>query len=148
MRFLLLFSWLLVGHVGYAHGDLDERIAALDARIAATPRDAQLYLKRGQLHAQHRAYAFARSDYRTARRFDAALVISQDTDLLEPMRIVRERLGKPVGVAWLDSRQPGRRHVKATSFQRHVRPDMLARCQFPTRVMTKTGRHAIRPDGW
>ncbi|MGQ0665020.1 MAG: NYN domain-containing protein [Pseudomonadota bacterium] len=40
-------------------------------------------------------------------RYDAALVMSQDTDLVEPIRIVRQELNKIVGLVWLDGRQPG-----------------------------------------
>ncbi len=31
-------------------------------------------------------------------RFDVAVVVSNDSDLLEPIRIVREQLGKKVGI--------------------------------------------------
>ncbi len=36
-----------------AHGDLVDRIHRLDARIAAAPGDARLYLKRADLHRGH-----------------------------------------------------------------------------------------------
>jgi hypothetical protein len=40
-------------------------------------------------------------------RFDVALVLSQDTDLLEPIRIVKVDHAKPVGVVVLDGKEPG-----------------------------------------
>jgi len=51
-----------------AHGELDRRIAALDRLIAGHPRDAHLYLQRGELHRLHRDFARASADYATARR--------------------------------------------------------------------------------
>ena len=76
MRIPLILFCLLIGAAGYAHGDLDERIAALNEQITASPNNAQLYLKRGQLHAQHRDYAPARQDYHTARQLEETLIIT------------------------------------------------------------------------
>jgi hypothetical protein len=39
-----------------------------------------------------------------SKRYDLALVMSQDTDLLEPIRLVTEELGLLVGLIWLDGR--------------------------------------------
>ena len=35
---------------------------------------------------------------RTGGRFDVAVIVSNDSDLLEPIKIVREELGKKVGI--------------------------------------------------
>jgi predicted Zn-dependent protease len=53
-----------------AHGDIHERIAHLDKLIAATPSDYSLYLKRGDLHRQHREWPEALADFEHARRLD------------------------------------------------------------------------------
>ncbi|MCH7781151.1 MAG: hypothetical protein IH848_09905, partial [Acidobacteria bacterium] len=45
-----------------AHPGINEQITALDERIAATPTDATLYLRRGELYRIHRDWAQAESD--------------------------------------------------------------------------------------
>ncbi|MBO6540548.1 MAG: NYN domain-containing protein [Rhizobiaceae bacterium] len=80
-------------------------------------------------------------------RFDTAFVVSQDTDLCEPIRMVKE-MGKPVGVAWLDGQRPGQRMVKASSFVRQVTYQRLKAAQFPERVMARNGKIIERPDTW
>jgi len=51
--------------------------------------------------------------------FDVAVVLSKDTDLIEPMRIVRHELNKPVGMICPDKDAPqGLRDV--ASFVRHI----------------------------
>jgi tetratricopeptide (TPR) repeat protein len=46
-----------------AHGDLHERIAALTKQIDEAPTNAELYLKRGELHRAHRDWKLALADY-------------------------------------------------------------------------------------
>jgi predicted Zn-dependent protease len=60
-----------------AHPGIDEQITDLDKRIAATPTDATLYLRRGELYRIHRDWAQAESDYRHALKLDPDLVIVQ-----------------------------------------------------------------------
>ncbi|WP_158629369.1 NYN domain-containing protein [Roseitalea porphyridii] len=64
-------------------------------------------------------------------KFEVALVLSQDTDLIEPLRIVKHDLGLVVGVGWLEGTEPGKKHKRVTDFIRHATKPMLARCQFP-----------------
>jgi predicted Zn-dependent protease len=56
-----------------AHGDLHEQIAAASRAIAWRPRDAALYLARGELYRAHHDTAPALADYGTALRLDPAL---------------------------------------------------------------------------
>lgn len=81
-------------------------------------------------------------------RFDLALVMSQDTDLCEPLRMVRDVIGKDVGVVWLDGREPGRRFVGCSSFVRHATPARLRAAQFPAALRDRRGREVLRPEGW
>lgn len=81
-------------------------------------------------------------------KFDAALIISQDTDLLEPLRIVKQDLQKTVGVGWLEAKRPGRRHTKVSDFIRHANPSILSRCQFPNPVIGQGGRQIWKPGSW
>jgi tetratricopeptide (TPR) repeat protein len=50
-----------------AHGDLHKRIAMLTKKIRTSPKSAELYAARGELHRLHKDWATARRDYATAR---------------------------------------------------------------------------------
>lgn len=80
--------------------------------------------------------------------FDLALVVSQDTDLIEPLRVVKEEVGKIIGVVWLENSRPGNKHRQVTSFIRHARPSVLRDCQFPNPVIGKGGRKIWKPEAW
>ena len=56
-----------------AHPGIDEQIADVTARIAEDPKDAGLYLKRGELHRIHLDWAAAEADYLRARGLDPGL---------------------------------------------------------------------------
>ena len=60
-----------------AHPGVDEQIADLDQRIAATPTDATLYLRRGELYRIHRDWKRAEGDYKHALKLDGELIIVQ-----------------------------------------------------------------------
>lgn len=81
------------------------------------------------------------------KRFDAAFVISQDTDLCEPIRMVKD-MGLPIGIAWLDGKEPSPRLVRASSFVRQVTHQRLRAAQFPDRIMGKNGKLIDRPETW
>ncbi len=82
------------------------------------------------------------------RRYDAALVMSQDTDLCEAMRMVRDDVKKPVGLVWLDGQQPSTRLKDVSSFVRHVTSSRLAAAQFPDPVIDANGRRIQKPVNW
>ena len=80
--------------------------------------------------------------------FDVAVVLSQDTDLNEPVRIVRDEIKKDVGVVCLDGKAPGKLASHA-SFVRHVTDSRLAAAQFPdTLAFGKKGKTVKRPSEW
>lgn len=79
--------------------------------------------------------------------FDVALVLSQDTDLLEPIRIVKDEIEKPVGVVVLDGLLPGRL-AKSASFQRQITPARLAAAQLPDSILLPNGKSINRPPSW
>jgi tetratricopeptide (TPR) repeat protein len=56
-----------------AHGPLHAQIEEVSRRIAQAPREAALYLKRGELHRLHTDWAAALADYRRARLLDPRL---------------------------------------------------------------------------
>lgn len=76
--------------------------------------------------------------------YDSAMVISNDSDLKEPIRVVREELHKPVGIANPDLGTP---RVLFGDFHRQIRKGQLLASQFPN-VMTDTNGTITRPPGW
>lgn len=83
-------------------------------------------------------------------RFDTALVITNDTDLIEPIRVVREGVGKPVGVAFpvaREGRRPHRDLVATASFVREIRRGVLRTAQFPETLHDDHGAFR-RPEAW
>ncbi len=80
--------------------------------------------------------------------YDEALVFSQDTDLNEPVRIVRDEIKKPVGIVVLDGKKPGKL-AQCGSFIRQLTHSRLAAAQFPELVpFGKKGKAVRRPLDW
>lgn len=83
-------------------------------------------------------------------RYDLAVVISNDSDLKEPVRFVREELDAPVGVlnphenrSWALSP----RVLPRGSFYKPIRTAALAASQFPERIRDEHGE-IHRPPDW
>ena len=77
--------------------------------------------------------------------FEAAAVVSNDTDLVTPIRMVTRERKHPVFVLC-----PGRWQIapqvrEAASHVRHIRPAMLRSAQFPD---TLPGTRIAKPAGW
>jgi tetratricopeptide (TPR) repeat protein len=81
--------WLLPG-LAAAHGDLHHQIAALTERIARDPGNADLVLRRGELHRQHRDWPAALADY------DRAASLAPSLTVVDYLR----------GLVWLESGAP------------------------------------------
>ncbi len=79
--------------------------------------------------------------------YDVAVVLTQDTDLCEPLRIVRREIGKEIGLVWLDGSKPGKMANDA-SFVRHVTPARLAAAQFPSQMVGANGKAINKPAAW
>ena len=83
------------------------------------------------------------------KKCTAAFVISNDSDLLEPIRIARRKLGMTVGLA-TPFRPPGRPAnalINEVDFQRPIRRGTLAKCQFPRTLTDKLGT-CSKPATW
>jgi uncharacterized LabA/DUF88 family protein len=78
------------------------------------------------------------------RAFDVAAVLSNDTDLVEPIRIVAEECGLPVGLISPVER-PAASLARVSTFLRHIRPRHLASAQFADPVPGTTLR---KPAHW
>jgi hypothetical protein len=66
-------------------------------------------------------------------RFEVAAVLSNDTDLVEPIRIVTKELGLPVGLL-APVAKPATGLAQVASFIRHVRIQHLQASQFPNTI--------------
>ncbi len=79
------------------------------------------------------------------RLYDAAVVISNDTNLVTPIRMVKTERGKPVFVVCPGRWQVASKLAGAASHVRHIRPAMLKAAQFPDRI---PGTKISRPTSW
>ena len=77
---------------------------------------------------------------------EVAFVISNDSDLLEPIRIVRAEFGMPVGVASPHAR-PSQVLLKQASFFRSIRTGALRSSQFPSTLADTVGSFT-KPPSW
>ena len=77
--------------------------------------------------------------------FDAAAVISNDTDLVTPVRMVTAERGKPVFIVCPGRWQVAPKLKRAASYVRHVRPAHLKAAQFPDRL---PDRAIAKPAEW
>jgi len=80
-------------------------------------------------------------------RYEVAVVISNDADLLEPVRLVREVLGLPVGVLKVQGGQRACVFAKQADFVRTVRRSHFAASQLPNVIETE-GTRIEKPPEW
>lgn len=59
----------------WAHGDLHLQIQEVTRQIEKEPRNAELYLKRGELHRAHHEWDAAQADYDFARALDPKMAV-------------------------------------------------------------------------
>ena len=78
--------------------------------------------------------------------FDAAVLVTNDSDLLEPVRLVRTRLKKTVGVL-NPQRHPAFVLAKAASFFKQIRPAALKASQFLNTLRDSVGEFR-KPAVW
>lgn len=82
--------------------------------------------------------------------YEQALVISNDSDLATPVKLVNSKLRKPVGVA-LPCSNPGRNPSvelkSAAKFIKNVRPAQLAACQLQPQMTDSDGTF-WKPKEW
>lgn len=95
------------------------------------------------------------------RRFDAAALVSNDSDLQEPVRIVSHELKLPIGVINpqrptlivrqgrqpVRSRQRSRQLVRYATFRKVIRKGLLAVSQFPDTLQDAKGSF-FKPGDW
>jgi uncharacterized LabA/DUF88 family protein len=79
-------------------------------------------------------------------KFDTAAILTNDTDLKEPLRIVVEEVGLPV-ILLTPINNPARSLVNLATEVRHIRP-YLGPSQFPNPVILPNGQQVYRPPSW
>ena len=78
--------------------------------------------------------------------YDVAVIVSNDSDLLEPVRIVRYELGKPVGMI-CPHKHPSFALQRYTSFMKQIRQGVLRDSQFPATMKDSVGMFS-KPSSW
>jgi hypothetical protein len=81
--------------------------------------------------------------------FDVAAVITNDSDLAEPIRVATQELGKAVGLlSPVQGKDPVNPQLRANAtFVKRIRPAVLAASQFPD-IMSDVGGTFHKPAKW
>jgi hypothetical protein len=78
--------------------------------------------------------------------YETAVLISNDSDLREPVRMVRQVVGKHVGI--LNPHQTHSRELQEyATFIKRIREADVAKCQFPSTITDAKGTFN-KPHGW
>ena len=79
-------------------------------------------------------------------RYDLAVLVSNDSDLSEPLRIIKEEMGKKVGIL-NPQKKPSKELGDNALFQKQIRAGALCNCQFPDQIKDEHGT-IIKPSSW
>lgn len=82
-----------------------------------------------------------------AARFDVAVVVSNDSDLEEPLRIVKDELKRPVGLLCPHMGHAVPQLQRVASFVKHIGDHHLRASQFPSPIL-HNGQQILKPSGW
>ena len=81
------------------------------------------------------------------RRFDTAVLVTNDSDLLEPIRIVRNELRLDVGILNPHKHTTSQVLLKHASFLKQIRTGAIAESQFPHLLSDAKGE-IRKPKAW
>ncbi|WP_374230876.1 NYN domain-containing protein [Humibacter sp. RRB41] len=83
-------------------------------------------------------------------RADIVVMLSNDSDLAGPIRMLKEELGKSTGIIFPMPSSRGAKELVHTTpdFVTHVKLDALRACQFDDQLVDSEGRIFHRPDAW
>jgi NYN domain len=79
--------------------------------------------------------------------FDVAIVLTNDSDLAEPIRITVQEAGKRVGLL-VPVKNPTQSLAAVASFQLHIQPRHLAQSQFANPLVLADGSSLQKPATW
>ncbi len=77
--------------------------------------------------------------------YDCGVVVSNDSDIAEAMRLVRQQREKRIGLVTPGTGRPSRQLMAHADFSRHVRANGLRHSQLPDPI---PGTSIRRPAGW
>ena len=77
--------------------------------------------------------------------YDCAVVVSNDSDIAESMRLVKDQHGKRIGLITPGTRSPSRQLLAHADFARRIRSNALRRSQLPDPIPSTTIR---KPRRW
>ena len=83
--------------------------------------------------------------------YECAVVISNDSDLKAPIKIVREELGILVGVIVpmaVEGRYPNTELTGVADFTKQIRAGVCGDCQLPYEIRLPNGKVLTCPDRW
>ena len=80
-------------------------------------------------------------------RYDVAVLVSNDSDLAEPVKIIRSELNKSV-VVISPYNKPSTWLRREASAVKVIRKKQLAAAQLPSVVVTSKGRRLTKPNQW
>ncbi len=80
------------------------------------------------------------------KEYELAVMITNDSDLLEPLRIVKQELGLPVGLV-NPHKTPSFSLRKHATFIKQIRTGVLAASQFPASLTDQNGTFN-KPPNW
>lgn len=78
--------------------------------------------------------------------YDAAIVISNDSDLLRPIQFVKKELGKTIGIL-NPQKHPSKVLTASADFVKNIRKGVLSKSLFPTSLTDSQGKF-IKPATW
>ena len=81
------------------------------------------------------------------RDCEAAVIVTNDSDLKEPIRVVRHELGMPVGVVNPGDPRKRSRALLDVTFFKQLRPSILPACQLPDALSDQHGT-IRKPAAW
>ena len=79
---------------------------------------------------------------------DTFVVVSNDTDLVTPLRMVREDLGQRTGALYPHKSASGALYQANPSFARVINPGKISKSQFPNVVPLPDGSQVEKPQNW
>ena len=77
--------------------------------------------------------------------YDCGVVVSNDSDVAEAMRLVREQHGKRIGLVTPGTGRPSQQLKKHADFARHIRTNGLRHSQLPDPI---PGANIRKPAAW
>ena len=77
--------------------------------------------------------------------YDCAVVVSNDSDIAEGMRLVRQHHAKRIGLVTPGSARPSRQLMAHADFSRHTRTNALRHSQLPNPI---PGANIGKPTAW